>query len=118
MWYTEAEAALPERRPWRGWASYPDNSLMPPVEYLEREARKISSDWHILGYRPDTPVASVEAGAADRRMTLAMVLTYLRERGRPVADSTWRSYVARDQAPRPVNRVERTPLWDQADIDD
>ena len=29
-----------------------------------------------------------------------------------VASSTWRAYVSRGQAPRPVTRVGREPLWD------
>lgn len=29
---------------------------------------------------------------------------------------TWRAYVARNQAPRPVRHVGRTPLWDSAAV--
>lgn len=31
-----------------------------------------------------------------------------------VKPRTWHSYVAREQAPRPVRHVGRTPLWDAA----
>lgn len=56
MWHTEEQAARPERRPWRGWARYPANSPVTPVEYLEGEARKIPPDWHVLGaVSPETP---------------------------------------------------------------
>lgn len=117
MWYTEEEAALPERRPWRGWAYYPIDSAKSPVEYLEHEARKIPPDWHVLGYVSGEPVPSVEEGAADDGMTRDMVLRYLAGAGRSIAPSTWSSYVARGQAPRPARRVSRTPLWARADID-
>lgn len=117
LWHTEEEAAQPERRPWRGWAAYPIDSTVTPVEYLEREARKIPPNWRVLGARPGSPVPSLEAGAADKAMTRDAVLTYLRENGRPIAVSTWSSYVARGQAPKPAQHVGRTPLWDQADID-
>lgn len=117
LWHTEDEAALPERRPWRGWAHYPIDSTVSPVDYLEREARKIPPSWHVLGHLPGTPVPSLDEGAADEGMTRDMVLRYLRAAGRPIAVSTWSGYVARGQAPKPARKVGRTPLWDQADID-
>jgi hypothetical protein len=117
LWYTEEEAALPERRPWRGWSTYPIDSYMTPAEYLEQEARKIPPGWHVLGYSPHTPVPSIKAGAADTGMTRDAVLEYLRQRGRPIAVSTWSAYVARGQAPSPARRIQRTPLWEREDID-
>lgn len=117
FWHTEEEASRPERRPWRGWARYPLDSKVDPVAYLEREARKIPPNWHVLGHMPDTPAPSLTAGAADQGMTRDMVLRYLREHGRPIAVSTWSAYVARGQAPRPARHVQRTPLWDRTDID-
>jgi hypothetical protein len=117
LWHTEEEASRPERRPWRGWARYPIDSTVTPVEYLEREARKIPPGWHVLGHVPDTPVPSLAAGAADQGMTRDMVLRYLRDAGRNIAPSTWSSYVARGQAPKPARHVQRTPLWERADID-
>ncbi|MGW7331221.1 hypothetical protein ACWGIU_22020 [Streptomyces sp. NPDC054840] len=117
LWHSEEEASRPERRPWRGWARYPLESSMDPVAYLEHEARKIPPDWHVLGYVPDTPVPSLAVGAEDQGMTRDMVLRYLREHGRPIAVSTWSAYVARGQAPKPARHVNRTPLWDRADID-
>ncbi|MFJ3699552.1 helix-turn-helix transcriptional regulator [Streptomyces sp. NPDC090052] len=116
LWHTEEQAALPERRPWRGWAHYPIESATSPADYLEREARKIPPSWHVLGYRPDTPVPSLKAGADDKGMTRDMVLQYLRAAGRPIAPSTWSSYVARGQAPK-GRKIGRTPLWDRSDID-
>ncbi|MFE3577825.1 hypothetical protein [Streptomyces vinaceus] len=117
LWHTEEEASRPARQPWRGWARYPAESTVHPVAYLENEARKIPPDWHVLGHVPSKPVPSLAAGAADQGMTRDMVLRYLRGRGRNIAVSTWSSYVARGQAPKPARYVERTPLWDRADID-
>lgn len=117
LWHTEEEASRPERRPWRGWARYPIDSTVTPVQYLEREARKIPPGWHVLGHMPDTPVPSLAAGAADQGMTRDMVLRHLRAAGRNIAPSTWSSYVARGQAPKPARHVQRTPLWERADID-
>jgi hypothetical protein len=36
--------------------------------------------------------------------------------GRKIKPSTWRSYVARDQAPKPKRHIGRTPLWDKATV--
>lgn len=110
-WYTPEEAARPERRPWRGWARYPATSTLDPHRYLETEAAKIPAGWHVLGARPDEPVATQAYG-----MTVEQVRAYLGMRGRNVSASTWRSYVTRKQAPQPTTSVGNTPLWDPADI--
>ena len=54
----------------------------------------------------------------DPRLTSAQVLDRLAAAGRPIAASTWRSYVARGQAPEPALHVGSTPLWAAADIDE
>ncbi|MEU3220059.1 hypothetical protein [Streptomyces sp. NPDC006971] len=118
LWYTEEQAALPERRPWRGWAHYPIESATSPADYLEREARKIPPAWHVLGYVPGEPAPSLVEGAADDGMTRDMVLRYLAAAGRSIAPSTWTAYVSRGQAPKPARKVGRTPLWDRPDIDE
>jgi len=117
LWYTDAQAAQPERRAWRGWSDYPATSTMSPAEYLEQQARRIPPDWHPLGAHPAAPVPSLEAGAADTGMTRDTVLTWLREHDRPIAPGTWTGYVARGQAPKPRRHIGRTPLWDLADIE-
>lgn len=33
-----------------------------------------------------------------------------------VAPDTWGAYVSRGQAPAPIRRVARTPLWDEAEV--
>lgn len=51
-----------------------------------------------------------------RRITTTQVLDLLAGAGRPVKAGTWRSYVAREQAPAPVERVGREPLWDEDEV--
>lgn len=110
-WYTPEQAARPERRPWRGWSPYPATSTLDPHRYLETEAAKIPAGWHVLGARPGEPVATQAYG-----MTVEQVRAHLNRFGRSISASTWRSYVARGQAPQPSDRVGREPLWDPADI--
>ena len=43
------------------------------------------------------------------------VLAWLREHGRSIAASTWRAYVARQQAPQP-RHIGRTALWQPDEI--
>jgi hypothetical protein len=117
MWYTPERAAQPERRPWNGWSRFPATSPMTAVEWLEREARKIPRDWHILGAHPRTPVPSLEAGAADQYLTRGQVLAYMRGCGRGISVSTWSAYTARGQAPQADRYVGRTPQWLPSTID-
>jgi len=104
LWYTEDEAAKPERRSWRGWSTLPLGDT-DPHDRLEAEAAKIPPGWHVLGATPD------------REVTTAQLIVYLRERGRQITPATWRAYVARDQAPKPRRYVERTPVWHLDDVD-
>lgn len=113
FWFTADEAAQPERRPWRGWSTVPLGDS-DPHERLECEAVKIPPGWHVLGAHPSRPLSS--AGPM-REVTSVQVLEYLRQRGRPITPATWRSYIARGQAPAAKRHVGRTPLWDLADID-
>lgn len=48
--------------------------------------------------------------------TREQVLAHLAEAGMPVAPDTWSAYVSRGQAPAPLRRVGRTPVWDPADV--
>lgn len=50
-------------------------------------------------------------------LTRDQVLERLEAAGRKIQPGTWSSYVARGQAPQPARRLNRTPLWDPADID-
>lgn len=38
------------------------------------------------------------------------------ESGTEISASTWRSYVARGQAPAPVEKIGRTPLWKRGEV--
>lgn len=51
-----------------------------------------------------------------REITTAEVLVLLKDLGQPVAASTWRSYVARGQAPAPTKRVSTAPLFDEDSV--
>ena len=112
QWYREDQLDGPLYRPWEGWAHYPADSAMTPVHYLETQARKIPAQYVIFGTNPHDPAPSSAESAPDKGMTRSDVLTYLREHGRPISPSTWTSYVARGQAPKPARYVSRTPLWD------
>lgn len=47
------------------------------------------------------------------RLTVAQVAALV-----GVRPATWRAYVSRDQAPRPVEYLDaRTPLWDRAVVE-
>ncbi len=43
--------------------------------------------------------------------TTADVLVFLESVGTPISDATWRSYVARGQAPSPDRNFGRAPVW-------
>ncbi len=114
VWYTAEESALPERRPWRGWSTEPLGLAEDPHARLEYEARKIPPGWHVYGAHPQRP--NITRGPV-REGDSAFTLAYLASRGRVIGAATWRSYVARGQAPAPTRRVGRTPLWSMDDID-
>jgi hypothetical protein len=114
MWFTEQEAAQPERRPWRGWSTAPLGPAEDPHARLEYEARKVPPGWHVFGARPTRPNST---RGPVREGDSRFVLEYLRQRGRDITSGTWRSYVGRSQAPAPIRHVGRTPIWHLDDID-
>lgn len=111
QWYTPERAARPDRRPWRGWSTYPADSAMDVHDYLEQQAAKIPPGWHVYGAHPGQPVPTQVYG-----MTVEQVVAYLKRQGRRINPSTWTGYVAREQAPQPATYVGRTPLWDPDEI--
>ena len=111
MWYSPERADQPERRPWSAWDRYRATDPTDPHDWLERQAAKIPAGWHVIGPTPRKRVATTERG-----WTIGQVLATLARRGITIKASTWRSYVARGQAPQPAYRVERTPMWDPNDI--
>lgn len=57
---------------------------------------------------PDTP---------ETLISIQEVLDLIEERrGKRIAKSTWRSYVAREQAPKPVKYQGREPMYSEDEI--
>ena len=110
--YTAAQADQCLRGEFRAWDQWPADREQDPHAYLERQAAKIPAGWHPVGQWP----AYQPTPTQDTGMTTAQVIATLRGRGVVIAESTWRSYVSRGQAPAPVRRVGSTPLWDPADV--
>lgn len=75
----------------------------------EQLARQRDVDEHDQADEHDAATGS----PADEEWTTDHVLAYLAAAGRPIARSTWEAYVARDQAPAPVRRIGRTPVWSE-----
>jgi len=51
-------------------------------------------------------------------LTTAQVLALIEaETGKAISPSTWSSYVARGQAPKPARHLSRTPLFAREDIE-
>lgn len=62
-------------------------------------------------------MADDELSLADA-LTLADVLALIEDRtGKAITSSTWRSYVARGQAPKPKRRISNAPLYSREDIE-
>lgn len=113
LWYTEDEAAKPLRRPWRGWSTEP--IVGDPHQRFEYEASKIPVGWHILGASPHNPLPDAGPPAG---YNIQQVINHLAVLGRTIKPGTWRSYVARGQAPKPRRWVEGgTPVWDLEQIE-
>lgn len=123
VWLSPEQMDEPARQTWSAWDKYRADSPMPAEEYLERQARKIPPEWAIVsawmraGTRVE-PVPSAAAGAVDDLLTARGVVDRLADRyNRHIGPGTWRSYAHRGQAPAPVRRVGREPLWSPADVD-
>jgi predicted DNA-binding transcriptional regulator AlpA len=51
------------------------------------------------------------------RLTTDQVIDLIKEEtGTEISISTFRGYVSRGQAPAPVEKIGRTPLWKRSDI--
>lgn len=115
-WYTAEEAAEPERRPWRGWAHYPADSPVEPIQYLEAEAAKIPPGWHVLGH-PSQHVPSAAASADDDYVDRRHVLTYLSSHGTPVSPAGWDTLRGTGHWPEPDRYVDGRPQWRSTTLD-
>jgi hypothetical protein len=124
VWLRPDQMDEPARMAWSAWDKYRADSDVSPVEYLERQARKIPHDWVIVSAQWITgprqePVPSSAASADDRYLTRDQVLDYMRARGRDISVSTWSAYTSRRrrQAPPADRHVGRTPQWRPETID-
>lgn len=122
-WLPPERLTEPAHQTWARWDVYRADSGVTPVEYLERQARKIPPEWrivsgHAVGRPTPPPVPSSQAAGDDDCLTPRGVLDYLATHyKRHIGPGTWRSYVSRGQAPAPIGRVGREPLWSPVDID-
>lgn len=96
----------PDRISWSG-SSLPVGGVsgMTMTEWCEVTAARLP-----IGYRVD------DGRTYDPLLTASQVLDLLARSGRPITASTWRAYVARGQAPAPVQHVGRTPRWSTAAV--
>lgn len=49
--------------------------------------------------------------------TASQVIQWLATKGRPIALSTWLTYVKRNQAPQHVRKYGKTRVWSPADVE-
>jgi hypothetical protein len=91
---------------WRGWSQYPADSQTDIHDYLDQQAHRID------------PSYMIDDSDYPARMTADQVLIYLNRHGRVIGPGTWRSYVARGQAPAAVDHVGRTPVWDLSQVEE
>lgn len=88
-----------ERVVWSNWSAYPVDSQMDPHDYLEQQAARFPGDWTIPGTGQDQEWIARQCADAWG-----------------VKPATWRSYVSRGQAPKPVRRIGATPVWDPTEV--
>jgi hypothetical protein len=66
---------------------------------------------------PVEPAGDVDAAGVEW-WTSDQVIAYLAGTGKQISESTWRSYVARGQAPAAGRHIRRTPQWAAAAVRD
>ncbi|WP_433363910.1 hypothetical protein [Streptosporangium sp. CA-115845] len=120
-YFTPEQADQPLTMDWARWDKYPADSPMSAVEWLERQAAKIPPGWRIVGATRSSlggePLVQVEDSST--LMTAEQVAAYLATHGRHMTAASWRSkaHPSKRLAPPPTDRVGRTPLWEQVDVD-
>lgn len=120
-YFTPEQADQPLTMDWERWDKYPADSTMPATEWLERQAAKIPPGWRIVGATRTglggEPIVQVDDSST--LMTADQVVAYLATRNRRMTAASWRSkaHPSKRLAPPSVDRVGRTPLWEQADVD-
>ncbi len=125
LWWTAEEAELPDVRRWHGWSTEPLGTE-DPHRRLEVEAGKVPPGWtfHSVRAPGDAPPGRVsttpqrhESFETDGHADSRQVLAYLNANGRRITAATWRAYVSRQQAPQPVRRIGRTPVWNMDEVE-
>lgn len=101
-----------ERMVWSGWASYPADSSVTPIDYLETEARKIPSGWHVYGIGVGQPVPSLAEAAADLHLTRDAARSRL-----GLSPAGWDTLRRIKHLPEPDRYAGRQPEWLPATID-
>jgi hypothetical protein len=120
-YFTPEQADQPLTVDWAQWDRYPADSTMPAAEWLERQAAKIPAGWRIVGAITSSSDGAplVQVDDSSTLMTAEQVVAYLAMHGRHMTAASWRSktHESKKLAPAPADRVGRTPLWEQADVD-
>lgn len=106
------ESTTGERRMWRQWASYPAKSPVSPVDYLETEARKIPSGWHVYGIGVGLPVPSLASAAGDLHLTRDAARARL-----GLSPAGWDKLRQIGHLPEPDRHVGAQPEWLPETID-
>lgn len=115
MWYSADQLDRPHRIVWDSWSVVPHDTEQPIQSYFEQQAMKMPIGYYPVGI---SRVPSADGAAAADWLTRRQVLELLAGRGRQIAASTWRAYVARGEAPQPVSYLDgRTPVWDRAAVE-
>lgn len=121
QYFTPEQAEQPLTMDWARWDTYPADSSLPPAEWLERQAAKIPPGWRIVGATQSSlggePLVQVDDSST--LMTAEQVVAYIAPHGKHMTAASWRSksHPSKRLAPAPADRVGRTPLWEQADVD-
>lgn len=122
IWHTDAELDAPDRVVWCSWSHYPDCSAMDPHEYIERQAHRLPVGYVVVSAHRGDRVPSVQDAMRDAHLiTKAQLVGVLRDAGRPVTAAALDNYRSAKRAPagwpQPAVYLERTPLWDLAEVE-
>lgn len=97
-----------EAKYWAGHVPAPD------AEWTDRDWYNLTAAW---AHEALTRIQADERAAAAQPMTCAELIDELaRVYQIKIRPSTWRSYVARGRAPKPLRHIGHTPVWDWRDV--
>ncbi|MBE1608994.1 hypothetical protein [Actinopolymorpha pittospori] len=106
----------PHRIPWSDWTEYPTDSTQTAVAYLEELARRLPIGYHPVGADFLDSMPKTQAASEEKLLTRDQTVELLAHHGRQITTATWSGYVARNEAPQPVEYVGRTPMWSRDEI--